>query len=274
VIAHSQHPLFPYDLEDEPDQGEEITEIAHVCVTRFDATTNKYVWALDTYKADELTSLNQLFELYGGGKYELFAKTDYQGRPGSTICRVRYDLAGAPKPLAPGDTMGRAAATPPASSSADAAGVAGAGTTSMDRLLMMMLQGQQQSTQLMVAMLQTMGQTMAAAMSSRGGGSDASAVALGQIAVAAMNRPVPETPVQAFKDALQMGLDMAGGDGGGEEDESVAEEILKGLSAVKEMANMTGPAVVPGQVPPPRQPVNHNAPAHQTRPPSPPAKTA
>lgn len=278
MIAHSPHPLFPYDIEDEPDEGAELVQIAHICVTRFDPTTNKYVWALETYKADELSALDQLFELYGGGKYELFAKTDYQGRPGSTVRRVRYDIPGTMKPLAPGDTMGRPV-SPPAAPATNSP--APPGGSNMEQLFMMMMQSQQANTQVMVAMMQTMGQTMAAALANRGGGgSDAAAAALGQIAAAAVSRAPAETSSEALFKAMEMGAELAGGGNAQDaNDEETAMEIINGVAKIKEMMDTPGRAAVPGvrMPPPPAAARNNNGgPSHPQhgKPHTPPPATA
>ena len=266
-LKHTEHPLFPYDVEDDiPEEGDEgVHEIKHIVVTRFDPVQSKFLWAIDSHPAEDVMSLADLYELYGGGKYELYAKTDVQGRPGHTIRRLRYDIPGISKPLSPSDTPGATPApTPSASTAAGVHDVAGA--TGMEKILLLLMTQQAESNKMFMQMMANQTQVMVAALGNRGG--DANAAALGQIAAAAISRPPPPAPAEAPADtifkAMRMGAEMAGvqevDDGPDGEDENVASTILEGVRAFKEM---TGGASS-GSHPHPQG--NGNAPTPPARP--------
>jgi hypothetical protein len=87
---NAPHPLFlPEDDDDAP-------EVGFIHVTRFDKLKGKFVYAPTLYAAEELESLEELFERYGGGFYELVARDKLKR---GVTARRRYELDGKPRPL-------------------------------------------------------------------------------------------------------------------------------------------------------------------------------
>lgn len=131
------HPLFPIEAADD----DEPIEVGWIHVTRFEGGGQK--WAPRLFAGTELDSLETLAELFGGGTYELIARTHDRR---SITGRRRYALPGAMRPLT-GEEPGAFQAPPlaaPATSTNDALLIA---------LMQMMSQQQAATTQLMVAML-------------------------------------------------------------------------------------------------------------------------
>ncbi len=134
------HPLFP---EAKPD-----AEIGHIHVTRFDPAKGRFVYAVRCWPAAELLDVGQIWQAYGGGSYELVARTEDRRR---ISARAQYELDGDPKPLEPSAPKPKLDATPmPQSVPSPDTGMA-----AMIPLLMQMMQAQsQQTTQILLAVLQ------------------------------------------------------------------------------------------------------------------------
>lgn len=145
------HPLFP-PLNDDEDPP----EVEQIHVTRFEAAGNQ-PWCAYRFGAEELTDLQQVFDLFGGGKYELVARADNR-----ISARRRYELAGKSRPLVIGTTGEETepakvtAPVPPVQAPPEsAAGLLG--------VVMQMMQMQQSSNQLMMqAMMKSSENTMTA----------------------------------------------------------------------------------------------------------------
>ncbi len=91
--AWPEHPLFPVE------EGEKTPEVAWVQITRIDRGVQAYGPIL---RADELVSTDELFEMYGGGHYELWARAHskmHADRPGNITKKKRFVLPGRSKPL-------------------------------------------------------------------------------------------------------------------------------------------------------------------------------
>jgi hypothetical protein len=89
----NDHPLFPpmNDSEDSP-------EVTQIHVTRIEA--GRPVYCPHLFGADELLSLEQVADMFGGGDYELVA------RDGKTFsARRRYTLPGKSRPLLIGNNV-------------------------------------------------------------------------------------------------------------------------------------------------------------------------
>lgn len=98
------HPLFPID----EDAANAPTPAVHfIQVVRHDAG-QKYT-APRLFKADELTSLIQLVDLYGGGKYEVVARDQTNSR---ITARRTYVIEGESKPLVEAKSAKPKAAVP------------------------------------------------------------------------------------------------------------------------------------------------------------------
>lgn len=131
------HPLFPVEHDDD-----EPAEVGWIHVTRFEGGGQK--WAPRLFAAAELADLETLAEAFGGGSYELVARTHDRR---TITARRRYQLPGRPLPLDGGTSEERMPHAPPVaapSSTSDALLIA---------MMQMMAQQQQAQTQLMVAML-------------------------------------------------------------------------------------------------------------------------
>jgi hypothetical protein len=86
------HPLFPLDEDADPET--ENPNVQYISVCRWE-TGNK-VTAPRMYRANELTTLEQLFADYGGGKYELLGRGPDNSR---IIAKRSYSLPGPSKPM-------------------------------------------------------------------------------------------------------------------------------------------------------------------------------
>lgn len=86
------HPLFP--LDEDADEDSAIPDVQFISVCRWE-TGNK-VTAPRMYRANELTTLEQLFADYGGGKYELLGRGPDNSR---IIAKRSYSLPGPSKPM-------------------------------------------------------------------------------------------------------------------------------------------------------------------------------
>lgn len=133
------HPLFPTEHEDD-----EPAEVGWIHVTRLEAGGAK--WAPRLFGADELDSLETLNELYGGGPYELVARSHDKKR---LTARKRYTLPGRQLPL---DGSQPEAASPPMGHVSQAVAPPQSDQV-MIAVLQLMAQQQQSNTQLMIAML-------------------------------------------------------------------------------------------------------------------------
>jgi len=92
---HPEHPLFPIE------EDEKAPDISYIHVTRWEK--GKQVYATKLFAATELTTLEQIQELYGGGDYILIgrnASRSSPGQPGSRMTKHRkINISGAPKPM-------------------------------------------------------------------------------------------------------------------------------------------------------------------------------
>lgn len=94
AMPYPEHPLFPVE------EGETAPLVAFVQITRFDR--GQQYWG-PVLRADELTTTDELFQMYGGGHYELwargFSKLNGNDRPGNITKKKRFMLAGKSKPM-------------------------------------------------------------------------------------------------------------------------------------------------------------------------------
>ena len=82
------HPLFP----EHPD-----VEVVKIHVTRFEAGGPE--WCVTPFVGENLTELQQIFDLFGGGHYELVSHGPTKKGGSGINARQPYKIAGAPKPL-------------------------------------------------------------------------------------------------------------------------------------------------------------------------------
>jgi hypothetical protein len=86
------HPLFAVDEDDDPDA--EAPEIGHITVKRWEG--GRQFTAPRLFRADELTSLEELYATFGGGKYELIGRSVDNSR---IVARRSYEIPGPAKPM-------------------------------------------------------------------------------------------------------------------------------------------------------------------------------
>jgi hypothetical protein len=83
------HPLFP--ASDESNEG---PDVGFIHVVRHEG--GQPAWCTYLFTAEELVGLDQIYGLFGGGNYELVARTTSKG---GFVARVRYRIEGKSKPL-------------------------------------------------------------------------------------------------------------------------------------------------------------------------------
>lgn len=135
------HPLFPARSEDE-----DPPEVHSIHVVRLGEG-----WHAKPFPPDELTSLEDVFHLFGGGSYELIARNDRH-----VTDRQRYTIPGPSKPL--NDGAGAPGAPPaPANGGAPATPQmmmqAGSDPSILLAIMKMMSDQSNNTTQLLVAMM-------------------------------------------------------------------------------------------------------------------------
>jgi hypothetical protein len=86
------HPLFLNENDEDP------PEVGFIHIVRYDGpfSANRKIQVPKQFAAEELTDLEQIYELYGGGNYELIGR-DYANQ--RITKRVRITLPGSPKPI-------------------------------------------------------------------------------------------------------------------------------------------------------------------------------
>jgi hypothetical protein len=125
------HPLFPAVSEDS-----DPPEVQTIHVTRVPDGTH-----YRAFGPDELTSLEQLYQMFGGGQYTLLARN-----ASHITARVAYTMPGKSKPLNPSPEE------PPVAPIAPPAAPAQAGTS--DHFMLGMMQMMAQNTTAMMQMMQ------------------------------------------------------------------------------------------------------------------------
>lgn len=143
-----EHPLFPaLDADDEQ------IEVEQIHVTRFGGEGQK--WCAYLFGAEELTELQQIAELFGGGNYELIARAG-----GRITGKRKYPIDGRQRPLIYGSAVGAGTVEPePVPVQRQAATVSGGQDVS---LIGLMLQSQSQQNQMMMQMMQSTTATITA----------------------------------------------------------------------------------------------------------------
>ena len=120
------HPLFLWEA------GERVVAIAWINVRRY--SSQGPIDAPRVWPAEELKTDEDLFQLFGGGVYELLGRSSLpNGQPGPVVRRRRLTLEGAPRPFSGEQQMPGYGAQPGPPLSA-----AGAASGPMDLMLAMM----------------------------------------------------------------------------------------------------------------------------------------
>lgn len=230
------HPLFPPENDDE-----EAPEVEGIHVSRYGEGPPK--WCAYLFGAEELTELQQIQEMFGGGTYELIARAG-----GRISARRRYVLDGRSRPLVYGAAVTEPTPqpTPPAQPVPVVTGDAGG----LGLIAQMMMQSQQSTMQLVTAMMTTV-TSMATAMVSRDSeSSKATLSAMAQVQNQAMaqqgaffnammqNKTASGGP--SFRDGIELGKEIAGKGADGEtDDDEVLSMIKTGLEVVQGMSGAT-----------------------------------
>jgi hypothetical protein len=146
-----EHPLFPVD------DGEDTPQVDFITVSRKDRGVMVFGPSI---KAEELTSTEQIFERFGGGMFELWARargTTHPDLPNKITKRRWVNLPGRPKPLSQDPTVDELRASdlaPPAPSSTISAPSSPGHPGGMgDGVLVAILQMQQQASQQFMALM-------------------------------------------------------------------------------------------------------------------------
>ncbi len=189
------HPLFPTEGPEE-----EPIEVEFIGVRRFQG--GALVTAPRMFEATELDSLEGLFDLYGGGTYELEARHGGQSQKQHYSARRRYTLPGPSKPLTgeePEQPAHGAMMAPTAGLSGD--------NQLMLMFLKMMSDSQSQTTALMVKAMESNAQILAAVLGSGKGDNTA---------VLQMMATMSQQDRAQMMDLLKVFAEAKGGGGSGE----------------------------------------------------------
>lgn len=263
------HPLFP--PKDENDAHG--PEVAMVNVTRFDSRKGKYLWCRVNFPPEAIQDLEQVYELFGGGDYELIAKLA-NGRVSS---RQKYEMPGAPKPLNEDegeiDQAETAVSPMPAGVPTTEGGLLGmammmiretreAASSAQNHLVTMMntmMNQDRENSRQFVTMMQTQANQ---ALQSQG--------QLMNTTLEIMRNAKPE-PAEGVIRGIEMGVEMVRGQTEANAAAQGAPEptLPEVLAGVKAVADAIGPQAGNGQT---ATAVPRNGNAQQPRPPGPPAQ--
>lgn len=248
--SYEEHPLFPG-----ADGSGEFPKVAFIHVIRIERNGSA-VWSDELFKFDELTSLSQLAERYGGGKYLLKARTRSRkdpSKPAGFSAQASYTISGRSKPLG-ADTEDEplASSAPQGATQSGFSSHAGGDSNVMISVIQMMQNQAQMAAQqsqafmaMMVSMMtsqqssakseaKTIVDTMSAMMvadkanmaqfygslAQRNGGSDADTLLKG----------------------LQLGLNLGKEEDDQNDAQSSTSEILQGIQAIASLAQGAGKA--------------------------------
>lgn len=181
-VEVKSHPLFPVD-EDADDDEIRTVDLIHVAR----AELGKQLFAPRPRRADELTSLEQISEEFGGGEYTLIGYNN-----GRISARRKINLPGPSKPMYDVSKNPTEETKPLVAPVATGPMGADQGFLGMLTMMMqMMMQGQQaqaaQQTQLLIAMMSSSGESSKAQMQMMLAASEKSADAQRQAQETTMN---------------------------------------------------------------------------------------
>jgi hypothetical protein len=161
-VPYVEHPLFPLD------DGQKPFDVSFIQLSRKEG--GAMVFVPQHFRSEELTSTDQILERFGGGTYELYARSQsksFPGQMGNISKRRLVTLPGRPKPLDPSNATNAeeiaAGIRPNPFDVPKPQGLFGSGAGS-DGVLVAILQmnqqaaqaAQQQSQQFMALMMQMM----------------------------------------------------------------------------------------------------------------------
>lgn len=234
------HPLFPA-ADDDP----EPPDVETIHVTRFERGASPAVWCPRVFQADELPGLDAVHELFGGGSYELIARSTKSGR-NVISARRRYLIPGASLPLAGDPTPAAPSVPTPVASAPTGGSIWMMLLPLIPPLLQAWMSSQKEHTAMLMAMMQNQQQTtLAMAQSSK---QDANAfiqamAKLNEGEKAMMMGFITELAKQKSSgggegslDALMAGLELGKDLGGGatnDNDMGQIAQLVQGLAALK-----------------------------------------
>lgn len=216
-----EHPLFP--VED----GEQVPEIHYITIARWErgkAMTGQ------TFPAAEITDVQHIFDLYGGGEYILQgrrASIKYEGQPGNTVRQKKINIPGKPRPMSQNPTEEELGELPQARR-IEAGGFGGGGGDGMTQVLLAMFQqqsaqaaAQQQATQAAQALAQQQAQQFMQMMVAMMQGSKSES--------SQMTTLMMQMSQQQSQNMMQMVTAMMANRGGGPEEMAKYAELMRTL---------------------------------------------
>ena len=221
------HPLFPSETDHDEDR-----DISWIQVTRWEGGGYKY--APLVIPADELRGLDELHSMFGGGNFELIARSADKAK---ITHRKKYSLPGLPKPLAPTED---APAAPPSQAAS-----AALGRDPMMALFAMMMQQQQQAqAQMTQVLIAAMNQKAAAPPADHTTGPVVKA--LPELATRAPAAGGGGSMSDIMR-AMELGAKMAQAQAGGGSEDDLMQTLAMFLQGA--MAQQGGPPGPPGGLP-------------------------
>lgn len=250
------HPLFPCNSDDDD------VDIGFIHVVRHEG--GNQVWCPHLFGADELTDLDQVHALFGGGNYELVARgTD----KGGFVARRRVSLPGAARPLVvdggAGQVTQSATVSPPVPQAPGDSGLMGV-------LFQTMATQAQASQQLLLAMLQQQSQMMTAVMARDADASKNHIQTMQQLHDRSMqqhaelmrvmveasrgNSSSAKELVEVLKEGIDLGRTSKATPDGDEEDGDELTDLVETAAQVMQGLNGTAPPAAPAATPPAGEP--------------------
>ena len=238
------HPLFPA-TEDET----EAPDVERIHVTRLEK--GGQVWCPQIFAAEELIGLDAVYALFGGGSYELIARSSKGGRD-VISARRRYVIPGAPKPLVEDVPDASAAPTPlpvGAGPAAPSAGIWPAILALAPALIQAWLGSQKEHTAMMMTMMNQSQQMLLAMVQSQKADSQSFIQAMAKLnesekaTMAQFFGKLAEAKtgggggdIEALMAGLELGRDMAGKTAGdsGDGDLSQIAQLMMGMAALRQ----------------------------------------
>jgi hypothetical protein len=245
-----EHPLFPVDGD------AEVPEINTIVVTRLNRTSGKYEYCRRDFPAAELTSLDELYENFGGGTYRLFgrgrAPDNPDSRPNARIrAQIDYDLPGPSKPLNEDETsgppraVGQAPVPPPAGDLGSGSGV----VQLMVAMMGMMNSQTAQTTQLLLGVLNSGREDSRAFVQSMANQSAAHSEQMARLMQAITQAGQGSgNNIDQVLSAVQTGVDLAKGAAPASPDPDSNSELgalAQGMAALAELSRTTGAGMPP-----------------------------
>lgn len=233
------HPLFPPG-----DDDESPPDIGKITVCRKEGARN--VTIPRQFEPEELVSLEQIHESFGGGTYELFGRT----LNGKRIAAKRvYELPGPSRPLTGEPTATQSTPTVHASGGGDTASLlltlmtaqqhaTAAQSASMLAFLGTIMQSQNQMVMAMMSKDSEAARNHIAQMQSLFQGFAGNQAELFKTMAEAKGAGAPDA-FKAFEKGLEFATEMSARDDDKDDGDSTMSEIQQGLSMVQQLDSLT-----------------------------------